>query len=262
MSNRRLPRALVTAAVASGLTMTGMAVAYAASPSPTSNPSPSASPTTAATQPGLPSGPGRAGEGGPGRPQGPRGGGPAGDADGVVTAVSSSTLTVRDEFGHTRTYTVTSSTTVHQGPRTQKSIGDIGPGDRVHVRGEKASNGSLQADDIDRRLAHIDGIVKSVSGSTYTVTDRDGFTRTIEVGSSTQYGDSGRAALVAGAPVHAEGTVNSDGTTLDATLLEVRRQPDTAPTDARRAPVAAPSAAPSGAPSSAPNSSAPPVNGS
>lgn len=72
---------------------------------------------------------------------------------------------------------------------------------------------------------HIDGTVTSVSAATVTVTDRDGFTRTIVTSSGTKYGDGLTAQLPAGSRIHAEGTVDANGTSLDATTITVMRPP-------------------------------------
>lgn len=72
---------------------------------------------------------------------------------------------------------------------------------------------------------HIDGTVTSVSAATVTVTDRDGFTRTIVTSSGTTYGDGLTAQLPAGSRIHAEGTVDANGTSLDATTITVMRPP-------------------------------------
>ncbi len=87
---------------------------------------------------------------------------------------------------------------------------------------------------------HIDGTVTSVSAATVTVTDRDGFTRTIVTSSGTKYGDGLTAQLPAGSRIHAEGTVDANGTSLDATTITVMRPPH------------APKAGPAGAGKAAP----------
>jgi len=68
-------------------------------------------------------------------------------------------------------------------------------------------------------VPHIHGTVVSVSGSTITVTDRDGFTRTIVVTDSTTYGDGLSADLAVGTKIRAAGTVDANGTSLDATKI-------------------------------------------
>ncbi len=72
---------------------------------------------------------------------------------------------------------------------------------------------------------HIDGTVTRVSGTTVTVTDRDGFTRTIVTSPNTRYSDGLTAPLPAGTKIHADGTVDANGTSLDATAVKVAPVP-------------------------------------
>jgi hypothetical protein len=69
------------------------------------------------------------------------------------------------------------------------------------------------------------GSVKSVSGSDIVITDMQGFTRTIKVSSSTKYEDSLTATPAAGTKIMATGTVDADGTTLDATDISAPKAP-------------------------------------
>ena len=70
------------------------------------------------------------------------------------------------------------------------------------------------------RTPHLVGTVKSVSGSKILITDMDGFTRTINVSSSTKYNNSLTATPAVGTKIEAEGTVDADGTSLDATVVQ------------------------------------------
>jgi hypothetical protein len=74
------------------------------------------------------------------------------------------------------------------------------------------------------RTPHLAGTVKSASGTTILITDQDGFTRTINVSSSTTYKNSLTATPAAGTKIEAEGTVDADGTSLDATVVETPQQ--------------------------------------
>jgi hypothetical protein len=69
------------------------------------------------------------------------------------------------------------------------------------------------------------GTVKSSGNSTIVITDFDGFTRTIKVSSATKYDDSLTATPKVGTRIEAEGKVDADGTTLDATVVETPNQP-------------------------------------
>jgi Domain of unknown function (DUF5666) len=74
------------------------------------------------------------------------------------------------------------------------------------------------------RTPHLVGTVKSASGTTIVITDMDGFTRTINVSSSTTYKNSLTATPATGTKIEAEGTVDADGTSLDATVIETPQQ--------------------------------------
>jgi hypothetical protein len=69
------------------------------------------------------------------------------------------------------------------------------------------------------------GTVSTVSGNTITIKDPQGFTRTIVVGSATTYSQGGAsstiAAVVTGAKIIAQGTIDANGTSLDALSIDV-----------------------------------------
>jgi Domain of unknown function (DUF5666) len=66
---------------------------------------------------------------------------------------------------------------------------------------------------------HMAGTVTAVSGSTITITDWDGFAREIKVSGSTTYTGGLTAVPKIGDKIHAEGTVDADKTSLDATTI-------------------------------------------
>ena len=65
----------------------------------------------------------------------------------------------------------------------------------------------------------LSGTVLAVSGDTITITDSDGFVRTINVTADTEYGDGLAADLEEGLEIRATGTINDDDTSLDATSI-------------------------------------------
>jgi hypothetical protein len=65
----------------------------------------------------------------------------------------------------------------------------------------------------------IFGTVKSVSGTTIKVTDQQGFTRTVVTSSKTTYKGGATATPTVGAKIIATGTVDANGTSLDATTI-------------------------------------------
>jgi hypothetical protein len=69
------------------------------------------------------------------------------------------------------------------------------------------------------------GTVKSSGGGSILITDFDGFTRTIKVSASTKYENSLTATPKVGTVIEAEGTVDADSTSLDATVVETPTMP-------------------------------------
>ena len=72
---------------------------------------------------------------------------------------------------------------------------------------------------------HLDGMVTGVSGDVITIKDHDGFTRELTVASTTTYTLNGKAstssAVTKGRFLHGDGTVDSNGTSLDATTVAI-----------------------------------------
>jgi hypothetical protein len=66
------------------------------------------------------------------------------------------------------------------------------------------------------RTPHLDGTVTTVTSSAITIKDRDGFTRTINITSTTKYSGGLTAAPAVGVAISATGSVDKDGTSLDA----------------------------------------------
>jgi hypothetical protein len=63
------------------------------------------------------------------------------------------------------------------------------------------------------------GSVKSVSGATIRVTDQQGFTRTVVTSSKTTYKDGATASPAVGTKIIAIGSVDANGTSLDAATI-------------------------------------------
>ncbi len=204
---QRVRRLGATAALAAGLFAGGISVASAATHTHSS-----AAVTTSAQHPHQ----GGRGPGGPGGPAGP------GAAGGVVTAVSSSSITVTTPQSTSATYAITSSTVVEKGHATA-TLSDVVVGDRVDIR--PSAQGSTTAAEIDIDVPHLAGQVVSVSGNVITVSDREGFYRTIDVSSATTYAKSGASstlsAVTVGSFIGAEGSIASDHTTLDASSVTI-----------------------------------------
>ena len=69
------------------------------------------------------------------------------------------------------------------------------------------------------RTPRLAGTVVSASGNTLTITDFQGFQRTIHTSGDTKYADGLTATPAAGTKIMAEGTVDADQTSLAATKI-------------------------------------------
>ncbi|MFN2539162.1 MAG: DUF5666 domain-containing protein [Mycobacteriales bacterium] len=151
---------------------------------------------------------------GPGHPDrfpGPRG--EKGRAGGIVTAVGADSITVARPRG-SRTITLTDSTSYFDGKDpASKSVLRVGAVVRVRLVDPRAAKPVAKT--VVVLPARLAGLVTKVDGSTLTIVDRDGFTRTIR---SSQAG-----TVKVGQFVFAVGKVAADGTTLEARSLQVGR---------------------------------------
>ncbi|MGC1419637.1 MAG: DUF5666 domain-containing protein [Acidimicrobiales bacterium] len=143
-------------------------------------------------------------------------------AGGVITAVSSTSITVKDLDGTSSTYAITTATTFSEGPTTiDASALAIGQ----HVGIQLSSASSTTAVNIDVQLPVLFGTVTAVNGDTITISDPEGFARTIVVDSTTTYTKSSASATLSdvtvGSVISAQGTVDANLTSLDASSVEI-----------------------------------------
>lgn len=148
--------------------------------------------------------------------------GPGEEVEGVVTAVSSSSITVQGRHGTSSTFSIDATTSVMAG-RVTGAISELAVGERVGI--EPSSTASTLASLIRIDLAHVAGQVVSVTGNTIVVSNRDGFNQTIVVGPSTTYAKAGATAALSdvttGSYIFAEGLVDVNKTSLDATSVGI-----------------------------------------
>jgi hypothetical protein len=132
----------------------------------------------------------------------------------TITAVSGNNISLETADGWTRTITVDSGTTYSKSGATI-ALGDLKVGDEIGFRQTHETNGTWTIDSIVVVLPHAGGEVTKISGSTITVTQRDGTTATITVNAQTTYNVNGTSAKLADVKVGmflvAEGTKNADG---------------------------------------------------
>ncbi len=93
-------------------------------------------------------------------------------------------------------------------------------GERVNI-GVSSSDPST-ATSVNIELAQLIGTVQSTPvGNTILITDPQGFTRTILVGTGTTYQGGTLASITTGTKIFAQGTVDTNGTTLDAVNIDI-----------------------------------------
>lgn len=98
----------------------------------------------------------------------------------TISAITGSSLSLETDDGWTRTIAIGSSTAITKGGQTI-AVGDLAVGDQIRFSQEKASDGTYTITAIRVVLPTIGGEVTAVSGSTITVSGRDGTTGTIHV---------------------------------------------------------------------------------
>jgi co-chaperonin GroES (HSP10) len=140
----------------------------------------------------------------------------------TITAIDGSKLALETENGWTRTIDATGATVTKDGETA--AVADLEVGDTIVFRETRNDDGTYTTTAIVVVQPHVAGTVASVSGSTVTVTGRDGTSSKVILTSSTTYELAGekatKEAVVAGARINARGTLASDGT-LTASSVEV-----------------------------------------
>jgi hypothetical protein len=139
-----------------------------------------------------------------------------------ITAIDGTKLALETDNGWTRTIDAAGATVTKDGATVALSI--LKAGDRIVFREIRNADGTFKITAIEVIQPAVAGTVASVSGSTVTVTQRDGSTSKVVLTDSTTYQLAGQAstkdAVVAGAQIVARGTLATDGT-LTATSVEI-----------------------------------------
>jgi hypothetical protein len=141
---------------------------------------------------------------------------------GAVSAISGTDITVKDAKDSTTHVIHTDSNTAFTQAGASSSLSAVTVGGQISAVGTLNSDGSLHAEAVRIVLPHSGGKITQISGSTVTVSERNG-AATIHLSNSTTYksvtfGSSGPAEsaasvsdLAVGKYIVAEGTKNSDG---------------------------------------------------
>lgn len=146
------------------------------------------------------------------------------EIEGLVDAISPTSITVHNNQG-TQTATIVESTVIRHGHRTLTTA-DIKPGDRVHVKAQRAADGTLVATEImlqnpagdggndHAAKVEIEGTVEAISPSSITVRNNQG-SQTAAIVPSTVIRKGNRTLTVVDVPVgsrvHVKAERGTDG---------------------------------------------------
>jgi hypothetical protein len=140
----------------------------------------------------------------------------------TITAIDGAKLALETENGWTRTIDATGATVTKDGETV--AVSDLEVGDTIVFRETRNADGTYATTAIMVIQPTVAGTVASVSGSTVTVTGRDGTSSKVVLTSSTTYELAGeeatKDAVVAGARIVARGTLAADGA-LTASSIDI-----------------------------------------
>jgi len=141
---------------------------------------------------------------------------------GVVTSFTSGTVTVLQKDGTSTPFTLTTSTTFKDDGATLSSS-DLATGSKVGI--EASSTAPTTALNVEIELVHLAGNVTAVNGTTFTLGEHNGSTRTIVGGLTTTYTMAGAPVastdVIVGSRIRGEGTLSTDGLTLTAVSVVI-----------------------------------------
>jgi len=140
----------------------------------------------------------------------------------TISSISGSNISLETVDGWTRTIPIASDTALTKGAATI-TVSDLKIGDEVRFAQTRQTDGSFTITKLNVVLPHAGGMVTGVSSTSITVTQRDGSSATIKVGSITTFevgGTTGKTItdVKVGMLVGAVGTLNTDGS-LTATAV-------------------------------------------
>lgn len=139
----------------------------------------------------------------------------------TITAIDGTKLSLETENGWTRTIDAADATVTEGGQTVELSTLEVG--DQVVFRETRDDDGTYTVTAIAVVQPSVAGTVASVSGSTVTVTTRDGASQKVTLTDATTYTlgrtDATKAAVVAGVRILARGSLGADGTLTAASVV-------------------------------------------
>lgn len=139
----------------------------------------------------------------------------------TITKIDGTELSLETANGWTRTIDAAGATVTKGGETV--ALSTLKVGDEIAFRETRNADGTYTITAIYVVQPSVGGTVASVSGSTVTVTTRDGATEKVLLTDSTTYmlgkAEATRDAVVAGVRIRAEGTLGADGTLTATTVV-------------------------------------------
>ena len=149
------------------------------------------------------------------------------DVSGVITQVTSSSITIHAESGTSPTFAIDATTVVTAGD-VASSASSLAVGQSVSVT---ASGTTATGIDID--LTHFEGVVVSASGNTIVITNSAGVDETILTSATTTFTMNDASATLAdvtvGASIHAEGITGASANSMNAVRVTIAPSASTVP---------------------------------
>lgn len=141
----------------------------------------------------------------------------------TITAIDGTKLSLETENGWTRTIDAADATVTEGGETV--ALSTLAVGDQVVFRETRNDDGTYAITAIAVVQPSVAGTIASVSGSTVTVTTRDGTSQKVTLTDATTYtlgrSDATKSAVVAGVRIVARGSLGADGTlTADTVVVE------------------------------------------
>jgi len=142
-----------------------------------------------------------------------------------VTAVNGSTINAVTRGDLPVTITVGTATTYREVGKPTASLSDVTVGESIIARGARPAPRTIQAQVVRILLARVAGVVTAVNGSTLTVTTPQGAQRSVTIASTAAITRAGAttaaASITPTTAIVAAGTSNGDGS-LTATRILIR----------------------------------------
>ena len=139
--------------------------------------------------------------------------GSAGQVAISIVSIDGSKLSLQTTDGWTRTIDATGATVTKGGQSI--ALTDLKVGDQINFREARQSDGTYKITTIQVFLPTASGTVTAVTSGSVTISQGNGSSKTLTLTGSTTYSEAGTAvtssALVVGARISAQGTVDSAG---------------------------------------------------